>query len=283
VSGIGFVTDSTSLIPADLRAKYDIRVVSMGFIFKNKVYRDYVDIETTDFWKMYPGFTEPPTTSAGASGDFYRAFMDLAKTRRTIFCITLSRVLSATWGSADQAAKMAMETDVGLDIRMVDSKTCLGALGLLVLEAARAAAAGKNPAEVLTLVEDLKTRVKYFMVLESLRSLMKVGRAPDGKALDVPNIKPIMGMVSNKGVVENLDKAATLDEGIARAVAMVKNYTDPGKPAHFILHYPEFPEKCEQIKMDLLSRYNCAEVLISQFTPATMVATGPMYAFGFYA
>jgi DegV family protein with EDD domain len=283
MSGVGIVTDSTSLIPPALRAENDIRVVSMGFILNNKVYRDYLEISTEEFWKIYPTFKETPTTSAGASGDFFRTFMELAKDNRSIVCVTLSRVLSATWGAADQAAKMAMESSPGLDIRVIDSKTCLGALGLVVLEAARAARSGKTLDETLAVIQDLIPRVKYFMILESLRSLMKIGRAPDGKLIDVPQIKPILGMVSGKGVVENLDKAPTMDEALARAVEMVGNHSLSGKPIHFILHYPETPDKCEQMKLTLLSRYNCAEVHISQFTPATMVATGPMYALGFYS
>jgi DegV family protein with EDD domain len=283
MSGIGIVTDSTCLIPADLRAEYDIRVVSMGFIFNNKVIRDDVDIETAAFWKMYPDFKETPTTSAGAAGDFYRAFMDLAKDHQSVVCITLSRVLSATWGAADQAAKMAREGNPGLDIRVIDSKSCLGALGWVVLEAARAARGGKNLAEVLAVIEDMLPRVKYFMVLESLRSLMKIGRAPDGKAVDVPQIKPIMGMVSGKGVVENLDRATTVDEALAKAVEMVGKYTAAGKPIHVLLHYPQTAEKCEQMKKSLLSQYNCAEIYLSQCTPATVVATGPMWAMGFYS
>jgi DegV family protein with EDD domain len=283
MSEVGIVTDSTSLIPADLRAEYDIRVVSMGFIFNNKVYRDHVDIETPEFWKIYPTFKEIPTTSAGATGDFYQTFMDLAKNTRSIVCITMSRVLSATWGSADQAAKMAMEKKPGLDIRVIDSKSCLGALGLLVLEAARAARKGKDLSEVLAVVQDMLPRVKYFMILESLRSLMKIGRTPDGKMIDVPQIKPILGMVSGKGVVENLDKAPTLDEALARAVEMVGNYTTAGKPIHVILSYPQTEEKTDLMKKMLLSRYTCAELYSSQCVPASVVATGPMWAIGFYS
>jgi DegV family protein with EDD domain len=231
---------------------------------------------------MYPDFKEIPTTSAGAAGDFYKTFMDLARENESIVCITMSRVLSATWGAADQAAKMARESQPGLDIRVIDSKSCLGALGFVVLEAARAVRSGKNLAETLAVVQDMMGRVKYFMILESLRSLMKIGRAPDGKMLDVLQIKPIMGMVSGKGLVENLDKAVTLDEALAKAVEMVAKYIDAGKPLHVLLSYPESDEKSQQMKQLLVNRYNCVEIYISQCTPATVVATGPMWAMGFY-
>ncbi len=283
MSEVGIVTDSTSLLPAALRAEYDIRVVSMGFILDNKVYRDHLDIETSEFWKIYPTFKETPTTSAGAAGDFYQAFMDLAKDKKSIVCITLSRVLSATFGAAEQAAKLVMEKKPGLDIRVIDSKTCLGALGFMVLEAARAAGSGKTLSEVLDVVQDMLPKVKYFMILESLRSLMKIGRAPDGKTVDVPQIKPILGMVSGKGVVENLDKAPTMDQALARAVEMIGEHTDGTRPLHVILSYPQTEEKNEQIKKMLLSRYTCAELYISQCVPATVVATGPMWAIGFYS
>ena len=216
-------------------------------------------------------------------GDFYNTFNDLARDTESIVCVTMSKVLSATWGGADQAAKMAMEKNPGLDVKVIDSKTCLGALGLTVLEAARAAKAGKNQAEVLAVVQDMIPRVKYFMILETLKYLMKIGRAPDGKAPDIPQIKPIMGMVSGKGVVENLDRAPTMDEALLKAADMVKNYTDTSKPVHFLLSYPETTDKVEQLKKVLTDKYNCAELYIAQCTPATMVATGPMYALGFYS
>ena len=63
MSRVGIVTDSTSLLPNELIAEYGIRRVSMGIVLNNKVYRDHLDITTSDFWKMFPDFKEMPTTA----------------------------------------------------------------------------------------------------------------------------------------------------------------------------------------------------------------------------
>lgn len=285
---VGIVTDSTTGFPPALAAEYGIRLVPMGFILGNKVYKDYVDITPDEFWKIFPDFKEIPTTSAGSLGDFRNAFMDLAKSMDKIVCITISRVLSATYNAADQAARIVREENPGLDIQLIDSQTSSGGLALVVLEAARAARAGKNQEEVVQVAHDMMSRSKYFIILESLKHIMKVGRAPDAaspeaRAAEVPQISPVMGIVKEgTGVMENLERGSNIDEALLKAADLVKNYIDPGKPVHFLLHYPERIDKCEKLKEVLTAKYDCAEMNIWQWTPTTIVATGPMYGLAFY-
>jgi DegV family protein with EDD domain len=285
---VGIVTDSTSGFSRELMTEYGIRIVSMGFISNSKVYRDYLDITTEEFWKIFPTFKEIPTTSAGGVGDFRAAFLDLAKSTNNIVCITISKVLSATYNAADQAARIVMEEKPGLNIKLIDSKTSSGALSLIVLEAARAARAGKSQDEVIRIVEDMMSRAKYFIILESLKYIMKIGRAPDAKNPDaktaaIPPISPIMGIVkTDTGVMENLERASNIDDALMKATDLVKNYVDINNPIHFLLHYPDRIDKCEQMKKVLLSKYNCAEMHIWQWAPATIVSCGPVWGLAFY-
>lgn len=282
---VGIVTDSTTGLPADIVTEYGIQVVSMGFILNKKVYRDYLDIETDDFWKIFPTLEEIPTTSAGSLGDFTDAFISLSHSTKHIVCITISDKLSATYKTAYQAAQLVMEENPGLDIKTIDSQTSSGALALIVLEAARAAREGKNQTEVIEAVQNMMVKAKYFIILESLKYIMKVGRAPEGNGQKAtPQISPIMGIVKpNTGVMETLGRAATIDEALASGVSMVGNYTDASKPIHFFLHYPDRIEKCEEMKKALSSQYKCAEIIIGQWPPTVIVATGPMYGLAFYS
>ncbi len=285
---VGIVTDSTSGFSRELMKEYGIRIISMGFIMNNRVYRDYLDITLDEFWKIFPTFKEIPTTSAGGVGDFRNAFLDLAKSTNSIVCITISKALSATYNAADQAARMVMEEKPGLNIKLIDSKTSSGALSLIVLEAARAARAGKSQEEVVQVVQNMMSRAKYLLIFESLKYIMKIGRAPDAKNPDaraaaMPQISPIMGIVkTDTGVMENLDRASNIDEALMKATDLVKNYVDINEPVHFLLHYPDRIDKCEQMKKVLASKYNCAEVRIWQWSPATIVSCGPVYGLAFY-
>jgi DegV family protein with EDD domain len=289
MSEVGIVTESSGALPKDVVTEYAIRVVPLGYVHNNKVYRDDIDISIEDFWKIFPTFTEIPTTSAGSLGDFRNTFLDLSRNTRSIVCITMSKLLSATYNAAEQAARMVMEESPGLDIRVIDSKTGLGALGLTVIEAARAARAGKNADEVVGVAQNIMSRVKYFMVLESLKYIMKIGRAPDAKTQSpgipaaVPQFSPILGIVkTGTGVLENLEKASNIDEALNKATEMVKDYIDINKPVHFLLDHPDNIEKCEQLKQALTRKYHCAEIFIGRMTPAMIVSCGPMFAIAFY-
>lgn len=284
MSRVGIVTESSTVLPKDLTADLDIRVASLGYIFNNKVYRDYLDITIEEFWKIFPKFNEIPTTSAVSTGDFYKVYLDLAHKTKNIVCITMSSLLSATYKAAEQAAKIAMEENHDLRIRVIDTKTGSGSVGQIALAAARAAKDGKSMDEVIQITQDIMSRSKFFMVLESLKYIMKVGRAPDGKpAGPIPPFSPIMGVVkAGAGVLENLDRAVSIDEAVTKAIDMVGKYVDVNKPIHFLLAYPDKLEKCEQIKNALTKKYNCAEINIGQLTPSMLVSCGPMYILGFY-
>lgn len=285
---VGIVTESSSALPMDLINEYGIRVASLGYIQNNKVYRDRLDISIEEFWKIFPTFKEIPTTAAVSVGDFRNIFLEQSRTTKSIVCVTMSTLLSATCKAAQQAAQMVMEENPESKIKVIDSKSGLGAMGLMVIEGARAAKAGKSLDEVVQVVQDMMSRAKYFMILESLKYIMKVGRAPDAKTADarataIPPISPIMGIVkTNTGVLENLERASNIDEAISKAIDMVKNYVDINKPMHFLLAYPERIDKCEQMKKALITKYNCAEIHIGQMTPAMMVSCGPMYGLAFY-
>jgi DegV family protein with EDD domain len=289
MSQVAIVTESSSTLPKDLVAKLWIKVVSLGYIHNNKVYRDDIDIKTEDFWKIFPTFAEIPTTSAGSLGDFRNTFLELGRSTDKIICITMSKVLSATYKAAEQAAQMVMEEKPGQDIRVIDSKTGSLALGLIVIEAARAAQAGKSSADIISIIQDMMSRTRYFMALESLKYIMKVGRAPDAKTQSnqaqaaVPSISPIMGIVKpDTGTLENLDRGANIDEAMNKVVDMVKNYIDVNKEVHFLLAHPDRLDKCEQIKKSLTSKYKIAEIHVGRMTPSMIVACGPWYGLGFY-
>lgn len=287
MSQVGIVTDTSSSLPRDLVKQYGIYAIPVGFVLSHKLFRDYVDITPEEFWKMFPNLKDTPTTSAVSVGDFRDAFLNLAKVTSDIVCITISREFSATHTAARQAAEMVMGEKSGLKIAVVDSRTSAGGLSLIVIEAARAAQAGKSLAEVVQVIQDMIPRVKYYLMLESLKYIARVGRAPDAKAqASAPppvQISPIMGIVKpDTGVMESLNRGANLDDAIAKGIEMVKNYIDVSRPVHFLLQYPDNLAKCEQIGSALREKYKCAEIHIGQFAPTSIVATGPMYGIAFW-
>ena len=67
---IQVVTDSTSDIPRNLAEELGIRVVPVYVRFNDKVYRDGVDIQNDEFYRMLETSPNHPATSQPTPADF---------------------------------------------------------------------------------------------------------------------------------------------------------------------------------------------------------------------
>jgi len=284
MSRVGIVTDSTNCLPPELIKEYDIRVVPIGLIIDGKVYRDQVDITPAEFYRIYKDLKEMPTTSTASPADFADIFSQLAKSTDSIACILLSKGLSAIYGSAEQARETVRSEHPGLNIEIIDSKTAAGTLGFVVLEAARAARAGKSLADVVKVTQDMIPRVKFLATLDTLKYLIKGGRAPKTALVgELLQVKPIIGLVSNTGLADALSRARTKRKALLKIVDMVKDYIDTDKPVHLMVQYSESIEDGEELKNMVTSRYNCTEVYMTELTPVMSCHTGPMVGIAVYS
>jgi len=284
VSKVGIVSDSTSCLPHELLKEYNIQVAPVHLIIDGKDYRDQVDITPSEFWRIFKGLKVLPTTSAAGPGDWISAITEMAKSSDNIVCIPLSKKLSATHEGAVQAKDIMKSEHPNLNIEVIDSETATGALGFVVLEAARASHAGKSLAEVIKVVYDMLPRVKFFMSPDTLKYLIRIGRAPKTAVIgDLLQVKPILGMVNRTGLVENLGTTRGKRKAMAKMVDMIKEHIDTVRPVHIIVHYSERIEDVEELKEMVTSRYNCSEVYVSEFTPVMATALGPVVGLAFYS
>ena len=284
MSKVGIVTDSTNCLPAELIKKYDIRIVPCNLAIDGKAYLDQVDITPDEFWRLFKEAKNTPTTGAISPGAFTSAFTELSKSTDSIVCILLPKALSAINEIAVNAAEMVKAEHPGLDIEVIDSKTSGGALGFVVLEAARAAQEGKSLAEVIQLVQEMIPKVKLFITLDTLKYLIKIGRAPKTAYVgELLQVKPIIGIVNGTGLVDALGKVRGKRKAMAKLVDMVKDYADTSKPLHVMVHYTDSIEDGKALRDMVTSCYSCAEVYLTPYTPVMASATGPVVSLSFYS
>ncbi len=283
MSKIGIVTDSINCLPPELIKEYDIRVVPLGLSINGKAYRDQVDITPDEFWRMFPEIKEF-TTGASNLNEFAEVFAELGKSADGVVCIIVSKALSATHEFAVQAREMVKAEHLNLNIEIIDSKTAAGAQGFIVREAARAAQAGKSMEEVIQVVRDMIPRAKFVIAMDTLKYLIKSGRAPKTAVIgELLQVKPIIGMVSGTGLVENLGRARGKRKAMSRLVDMVREYIDTSKPVHLIVHYTDRIEDGQELKDIVTSQLNCEEVYLTPYTPVMAGHIGPVVGLSFYS
>lgn len=283
MSQVGIVTESVSCVPANIVKELGIQVVPVGLVINGKRYQD-TDLTSEEFWKLFSEAKGAATTTGISPEGFVKAYQELSKSTDNIICIVLSHKLSVIHQSAVQAAEILKQENPNLTIEVIDSNTTTGATGFLVIEAARAAQAGKSLTDIVQLVKDMMPKVKWLMAMDTLKYLIRGGRAPKVAVLaDIAGIKPITGMVSGLGVVESLARARGKLKAMAKLVELMKAHIDTSKPVHLMVHYTDSIATAEKLRDMIASQIKCAEVHLSPFTPVMAVHTGPVVAISFYS
>jgi len=280
---VGIATDSIGCIPANFVKEFNIQIAPIGLVIDGNTYKD-MELSNDEFWRLFFAAKKLPTTMGNNPANYVTAFNELAKSTNDMLCITLSRKLSNGYDCAVKARELIKEDQPGLNIEIIDSNTAMGAEGFLVMEAARAARAGKSLNEIIPIVNNMIPRVKWIMAMDTLKYLIKGGRAPKTAIIaEVANIKPIAGMVSGTGVVDNLGRVRGKLKAMEKVTDMIKDYSDVSKPLHLMVHYTTDITRAETFKKMITSRYEWEEVYLTPFTPSMVIHTGPIVAVSFYA
>lgn len=281
---VGIVTDSTACIPEELVAKYDICIVPLMIIFKGKSYRDGIDMSPGEVYRIMRQRENLPTTSTSSVGDFLDAYRRLSEQVESILCITLTSQQSKIFDTALVAKEMAKEVLTNTSIEVIDSRAVGGALGLIVLEAARAASQGADMAQVAEVARGMMPRVHFVAMLDTLFYLARTGRTGRAQAWagSLLKIKPIVEHATSTGETMPVARPRTRTKAVGRLMEIMAERVGDS-PVHVIVHHADEVEDGEKLKAEIASRFNCVEIYLTEFTPGMGVHAGPgVLAITFY-
>ena len=209
---IGFVTDSTSDIPADLAEQYGIEIIPALVNINGRSYADGLEINRAEFYNSLPNLKPLPTTSSPSVGAFAERYEKILQAGAShVISIHPPNQLSGIYNAARLAAD-------GFDrrITVVDSgQTSLG-LGYQVILAAEAAAHGAILEDVQARVESVRKRVRVMALLDTLEYVRRSGRVSWAAAMigGVLRLRPLVELRS--GIVYRLGQVRTRLQGIER-------------------------------------------------------------------
>lgn len=282
---VAVVADGTCCLPRELVEKHDIRLVPICVVYKGKSYRDGIDITPNEVYKIMRRKEDLPTTSTPSAGDFLDAYTDLSKRAQSILCITLTSLQSKTYEAALVARDKAQEIIPGTPIEVFDSRAVGGALGFIVLEAARAAERGADLSEVVDVARNIMPKAQLVAMLDTLFYLARTGRI--GKAAawagTVLNVKPVVEHTTAIGETTPVARPRTTAKAVEVMLKVMANKVGSA-PVHVNVHHADELEEGEKLKAEIASRFNCKELYLTEFTPAMGVHAGPgILGLSFYA
>jgi DegV family protein with EDD domain len=217
---IGFVTDSTADIPADLAGQNGIEIVPALVNIGGDSFTDGIEISREKFYNQLPNLVPPPTTSSPSVGSFQEKYEHLLQGgAEAVISIHPPNELSGIIN----AARLAAET-FGQRVKVLDSGQVSLGTGFQVIMAAEAAAQGAIVNEVTALVDSIRRRVRLAALLETVEYIRRSGRVSWAMAKigDLLRLQPLVEL--RYGIVHRLGQARTRLQGIERLMEALNSW-----------------------------------------------------------
>lgn len=270
-----FVTDSgTDLwLPPEQAAELNIHILPLIVTLDGKTYREGVDIQPGEFYRLLEGTDSLPVTSQPSAGDFAETYRRLAAKDSDILSIHLTSGLSGTYNAAQTGAKMVPEANV----THVDTKTLSAAAGWQVEAAARAGKAGWSKERILALMERIGAASESMYTLNELKYLIHGGRISNMKGLiaSVLNLKPLIGVEKVNGTYVQLGQVRTFKGAVRRLVDLMARQHAAGSALRVQVLHSYNPEGAAMLREQIEQRYDCTWLPVGPMSLVLGAHTGP--------
>lgn len=231
------LTDSGSDLPAELREKWNVKMVSLTLRFRGAEREDSVG---DGIKELYQGLRagEVATTAAVNPHTWQEAMEPLLENGRDVLVLAFSSGLSATCQSALAAARELEGKYPQRRVRVVDTRAASLGQGLLVYYACQKRDEGLTLDALADWAEEAKTHLCHWFTVDDLMYLRRGGRISAATAIagTLLGIKPVLHM-DDEGHLINMGKVRGRKASIEALVGKMRELGLPGQnKTVFICH-----------------------------------------------
>ncbi len=274
------ITDSSAYIPESALTGLNLEVIPLWLLWGVESFRDGVDIRPSEFYSRLRTSKTLPTSSQPTVPEFVEFYQGVAQKADTIISVLVSTKISGTIASAQAAVEQLPD----LDIRIVDSYNCSMGLGHVVLAAARAAAEGKSADEVVAAAKEMRDKINFIFVVDTLEYLHKGGRIGGAKRWmgTALRVKPMLEF--RDGQIEPLEQVRTKNKAYARLLDIAAERLVGKSMAEATIADIDNPKDGDAVAQMVMDRFNPKGIHRSKVSPVVGTHTGPgTIGFAFYA
>ena len=269
---IAIMTDSCSDVPQILLEKFKIYQVSLGINYKDRSYRDRIDITPDEVYGKMP--KEIPHTSLPTVGEIHEVINRIISDGYTHIIIpVISSGLSGTYN----AFKSACAELQNIKTEVIDTKNIALGSGFLSVYAAQLVEKHLTFDEIVKKVENKIEDSHIYYSLQTLQYLIKGGRLGrvEGMLGSMLNVKPIIAC-DKDGIYYTVDKVRGRKQSINRLIEIVQDKLKDKKNYYLTICHGYAQEEADKIK-ERMQPYveNATLFMEGQISPALGVHTGP--------
>ena len=269
------VTDSGTdlILPQEQRARLDYHIIPLVVTLDGKSYRENVDIQTEDFYRLLENSKNLPVTSQPSAGEFAEVYRRLAAVDPDILSIHISSGLSGTVNAAKAGASMVPEANV----TVVDAKTLSAAAGWLVEAASLGVKAGWTKEHILGTIDRIREASNSIYTLKDLKYLIHGGRISHMKGLiaSLLNIKPLIGVEKERGTYVQLGQARLFEKAVKGLADLMAKHHAPGSSLRVQVLHAQNPEGAELLRSHIDKLFKCTWLPVASMSLVLGAHTGP--------
>jgi DegV family protein with EDD domain len=269
---IKIISDSTAYLSEFACRQHDVRIVPLYVHFGEQAFKEGVEISNKEFYARLKEASTLPTTSQPSAGEFHEVFKELCQDGHEIVTLTISSKLSGTWNSAMTAKEMLPEANISV----IDTLSTAVGLRLMVEAAIEAASAGATRQEIVAHIEEIRKKMYFVFVVDTLEYLAKGGRIGNARAFlgTLLKVKPILSL--QDGAIEPLEQVRSRRKAIARLLEVFEERLNANGPqAKVAVTHALVPQEAQAFREELTQRLGCASLEIGDLGPAIGTHTGP--------
>ncbi len=270
---VKIITDTLACMPEDFAQQYHIPVIPQIINFGEESFREGIEMDNKAFLARLKTSKELPKTAAPAPEWFKAEFEKLIPSGGPILCIHPSAEISGTVRSAS----VAKQDFPDADIRIIDTRVIGSPLGVMVMVAARWAAAGVDADTIVNRLHSMIQRCVVYFLVDTLDYLARGGRIGNAAALvgSILQIKPIL--VLRDGVADVYQKERTHKRALECIKQLVKDQY-PGQAedyGYFSIMEADALTEAKNLEKWFKAEFGVADVPIVNLPPAIITHGGP--------
>ncbi|MGG7214090.1 DegV family protein [Clostridium nigeriense] len=267
---IALITDSTSGLPKEYVEKYNVKVVSLKILYKEKEFIDGVNITPEEVYSRLP--KELPTTSMPSVEDVAVLYEELVKEGYThAIVLPVSSGLSGTINSF----RLASENFESINTFIFDTKILSMAVGLIVIEVGKMIEENKSFEYICDRIPKIRENLWLYFTVDTLEYLIKGGRIGKvtGGIGQMLNLKPIITM-NEDGAYTTFTKVRGSNQAFKKLLSLASEILDKRK-GKVIVMTGTMHEEAERLKEILSQHKNTTFMYKGTITPAVGIHSGP--------
>lgn len=285
---VKIITDSCADLGGDLLEQYNIDYCEMSVIEDGAVSPARLTWTREEAHQLYDTIRggKRITTAQTTAETFHDTFAKYLDVDCDVVYIGCSSKQSGSVHTAQVVADKLMPNYPDAKLYCIDSLNASLGEGMLAVEAAKLAKAGKNATEIYEHIIAVRKTVQQFATVHTLEHLRKAGRVSASSAFfgNLMGVKPIL-ISDRNGTQTPIKKVRGRQNSVKEIVSQLKeNITDPETKTIYVGH-----ADCDMTEVDALvalvkQEIPCRDVYVGMIGPIIGASVGPdtlaVWAFG---